>query len=79
MRLLSLVVAAASILALTGCERISMPYVMKTDRVDQDLKVGNRGYLKGTPPPAPDRSGLKRPWLAVDVDLISTGTNGKGN
>ena len=58
------------VLALTGCERVSMPYVMKMDRTDQNLRVGNRGYLKGTPPPPKDRGDLKRPFIAVDVDLI---------
>ncbi len=58
--------------ALAACERVSMPYVMKTDRTDQDLKAGNRGYFKGTPPPPKDRGDLKRPLIAVDVDLIDS-------
>ena len=66
-------IAFAAILAaaLIGCQ-MSAPYVMETDRTDQKMEAGNRGYLKGTPPPAEDRAGLKRPWLAVDVDLPGT-------
>ena len=63
-------------LTITGCAnlsetKISAPYVMETGRVDQGLD-GNRGYLEGTPPPAKDRSALKRPMIAVDVDLPPT-------
>ena len=61
--------ATAIALAAIGCANVSAPYVMKTDRVDQKLEEGNRGYLHGTPPPPPDRGDLKRPWIAVDVDL----------
>ncbi len=70
MRLFCLVVTAMLIAAigLKGCN-LSKPYIMNTDRVDQDMQAGNRGYLKGPPPPADDRSGLKRPLLAVDIDL----------
>lgn len=63
----ALVVCAA--VALVGCERISKPYIMTVDRVDQKVE-GNRGYLKGTPPPAQDRTGLKRSLIAVDMDLV---------
>ncbi len=58
------------LVALAGCQ-MSKPYVMEMDRVDQKME-GNRGYLKGTPPPAEDRSNLKRPFIAVDIDLPST-------
>ena len=63
------VMIAAVAVAAVGCSNVSKPYVMKTDRVDQKLEEGNRGYLKGTPPPVGDRGDLKRPWIAVDVDL----------
>lgn len=64
-------IIACVALGLTGCvSRVSMPYVMKTERVDQQVDIGNRGYLQGTPPPPTDRGGLKRPFIAVDVDLI---------
>ena len=55
--------------AVVGCERISRPYVMTVDRVDQKVD-GNRGYLKGTPPPATERTNLKRQLIAVDMDLV---------
>ena len=72
MRAVSLAVISICLLvALIGCERISMPYVMKTDRVDQKMEAGNRGYLRGTPPPPKERGDLKRPLVAVDIDLIS--------
>ena len=66
--LIAVVIVVAMVFA--GCERVSMPYVMKTERVDQKMDIGNRGYLKGSPPPAKDRTGLKRPLIAVDIDLI---------
>ena len=73
---LAVVVIAAVAIAAAGCGNVSKPYVMKTDRIDQKLEEGNRGYLKGTPPPVGDRGDLKRPWIAVDVDLPeSSGTN----
>jgi hypothetical protein len=67
-----LILIAAMAVIVTGCASVSAPYVMNTDRVDQKLDQGNRGYLKGTPPPPPDRGDLKRPWIAVDVDLLET-------
>lgn len=71
MRLFYVVITIACIvMTLTACERVSMPYVMKIDRVDQEMRIGNRGYLKGTPPPAEDRSSLKREFIAVDIDLV---------
>lgn len=66
---LAVVVIAAVAIAAAGCANVSAPYVMKTDRIDQKLEEGNRGYVKGTPPPVGDRGDLKRPWIAVDVDL----------
>jgi hypothetical protein len=48
---------------------------MEVPRGDQKMDSGNRGYLKGTPPPAEDRTGLKRPFLAVDVDVPSMPVN----
>lgn len=68
MKLFVLVACAILAIGLVGCE-ISAPYVMKTDRLDQELQAGNKGYLKGTPPPPKDRGDLKRPWIAVDIDL----------
>jgi len=68
----AVVMVAAIAIAAAGCANVSAPYVMKTDRIDQKLEEGNRGYLKGTPPPVGDRGDLKRPWIAVDVDLPET-------
>ena len=66
-RYLAVIVCAA--MALVGCESISKPYIMTVDRTDQKVD-GNRGYLKGTPPPAEDHTGSKRSLIAVDMDLI---------
>ena len=70
-RLFMAVLVMAFLSGLTGC--ISKPYVMTMDRVDQKIDVGNRGYLKGTPPPPEDRGDLKRSFIAVDIDLPATG------
>ena len=69
MKLLSLVLIACIALTVVGCERISKPYIMTVDRVDQKVE-GNRGYLKGTPPPLKERTNLTRPLIAVDMDLV---------
>ena len=71
MRIVVLAVLVLAVaMAAIGCgAKMTNPYVMKTDRVDQKLEEGNRGYVKGTPPPVGDRGDLKRPWIAVDVDL----------
>jgi len=55
-------------IGITGCE-LSKPYVTKVDRKDQVVDSGNRGYLKGTPPPVGDRGELKRPFMTVDISL----------
>lgn len=69
MKLLSLVLIACIALASAGCERISKPYIMTVDRVDQKVE-GNRGYLKGTPPPEQRMTNPKRSLIAVDMDLV---------
>jgi len=48
-----------------------MPYVTQVERKDQNI-AGNRGYLKGTPPPPEDKTGRKRPFLTIDIDLPRT-------
>ena len=58
---------------LTGCAnfgetKVSMPYITEVDRKDQ-MVAGNRGYIKGTPPAAEDKTGRKRTFITVDVDL----------
>lgn len=72
-QLFLILLSVALLIALAGCEGISTPYVMKTDRTDQNLSVGNRGYLKGTPPPPKDRGELKREFIAIDIDLAEGG------
>ncbi len=61
------IICVSAAVTLAGCGVRSI-HPQKFDRVDQKI-VGNRGYLKGTPPPAEDRTGLKRELMAVDVDL----------
>lgn len=74
MKLLSLtLVCALSAFAIAGCAGVSAPYKMEVDRTDQSMSDGNRGYMVGTPPPAPDRSGLKREFIAIDIDLPDAG------
>lgn len=63
-------------LTMAGCAnlgetKVSKPYIMEVDRIDQKIE-GNRGYIKGTPPPAEDKTGRKRPLITVDVDLPRT-------
>ena len=69
MKLWHLAVGVCIAVALVGCERISKPYIMTVDRVDQQVD-GNKGFLKGTPPASEERVGLKRPLIAVDMDLV---------
>jgi hypothetical protein len=56
------------LLLITGCSGVKT-YTFKRDRVDQDMQVGNKGYLAGTPPPAESREGLKRTMIGVDVEI----------
>ena len=80
MKYLFLSLAAISLLTFAaGCEKISAPYVMKMDRVDQTVSDGNRGYLEGTPPHADDRANLKRPFIAIDVDMIEKDSSGSSS
>ncbi len=69
MKLLSLALVLCMALAVVGCEKISKPYIMTVDRVDQQV-YGNRGYLKGTPPSGKERMNPKRSLIAVDMDLV---------
>ncbi len=76
MKSIYLALSVCVVMALAGCAnfgetKVTMPYVMQTERLDQKIE-GNRGYLKGTPPPAEDKTGRKRPFIAVDVDLPQT-------
>lgn len=53
-------------LVLSGCVVRSFP--VTKDRVDQDLTVGNRGYLTGEAPPAPERKPTRRTQV-VEIEL----------
>lgn len=42
----------------------------EVERTDQDLSQGNRGYIYGTPPPAPERTEVpKRTMLNLEIEL----------
>jgi len=53
---------------LSGC--VVRTYPLTRDRVDQDLSTGNRGYLQGTAPAAPERKS-KRTTRVVEIELSS--------
>jgi len=53
---------------ISGCSSVRT-YTYTQDRVDQDMSIGNRGYVVGTPPPAGSRKGLKRTMFGVDVEV----------
>ncbi len=54
--------------AAAGCS-VKRIHTQSVDRVDQEIAKGNRGYLLGTPPPAPERGSLKRKFIAIDINL----------
>ncbi|MBL7155653.1 MAG: hypothetical protein ISS90_00745 [Candidatus Omnitrophica bacterium] len=55
-------------IALAGCSNVRT-YTFKKDRVDQRAE-GNRGYVMGTPPPAPvEREVRKRTLIGVDIEI----------
>lgn len=67
MRHLIVVILILSV-ALAGCSNVKV-YKFKKDRVDQ-RNEGNRGYLLGTPPPAPVvRDVPKRTMIGVDIEI----------
>lgn len=68
MRFALLLLIAVMMIGVAGCQ-VSKPYIKMEDRVDQNIEAGNRGYLMGNPPPAEDRSSLKRPFMNVDIDF----------
>ncbi|MFH1458115.1 MAG: LysM peptidoglycan-binding domain-containing protein [Candidatus Omnitrophota bacterium] len=53
---------------LSGCTVRTYPLIR--DRVDQDLSTGNRGYLQGIAPAAPERKS-KRTTRVVEIELSS--------
>jgi phage tail protein X len=66
-KVLVLVVVLSFVVGLTGCS--VRTYKITHDRVDQDLTVGNKGYLKGTPPPETGERKLTRDTQAVEIEL----------
>ena len=55
-------------MVLTGCANTKV-YTFKKDRVDQE-REGNRGYMLGTPPPAPDRAETpQRTMFGLDIEV----------
>ncbi|MFH1594076.1 MAG: hypothetical protein ABID09_05220 [Candidatus Omnitrophota bacterium] len=69
MRLLLVAIVFFSV-AVSGCSTPSVKtYTFKKDRVDQRIE-GNRGYVLGTPPPAPvEREVPKRTLFGVDIEI----------
>lgn len=67
MKLLLAAILLAS-MTLAGCSGVRI-YEIKKDRVDQRVE-GNRGYIKGTPPPAPIKGGVpKRTLIGIDMEV----------
>ena len=67
MRFLVITILLACV-ALSGCSGARI-YTFKKDRVDQSAE-GNRGYIKGTPPPEPIRKGVaKRTLIGIDMEV----------
>lgn len=66
MKLFTILLIAAFFI--TGCSNVRT-YTFKRNRVDQKVQEGNRGYLKGTPPPAEERKDVKRTMYGVDVEI----------
>ncbi|MBL7156664.1 MAG: hypothetical protein ISS92_00730 [Candidatus Omnitrophica bacterium] len=55
-------------ITLTGCSNVKT-YTFTKDRVDQ-TREGNRGYILGTPPPAPIEEGTpKRTMIGIDIEI----------
>ena len=76
MRFLLVALLLASI-TLGGCYTMRT-YTFKKDRVDQEVE-GNRGYIMGTPPPAPAMKRVpKRTFIGVDIETgLLPGENAK--
>jgi len=64
----TVVLLVIMIFAISGCSSVKT-YTFKRDRVDQDMQEGNRGFVKGTPPPAEKREGLKRAMYGCDIEI----------
>ena len=67
MKLLLITILFVSIIT-AGCSDVNV-YTVKKDRVDQAMR-GNRGYIMGTPPPAPITGEVpKRTMINVDIEI----------
>lgn len=67
MRFLLIAVLLISVI-LAGCTDARV-YTFKKERVDQTM-AGNRGYIAGTPPPAPIRGEVpKRTLIGIDIEV----------
>ena len=67
MRFLVIAILLLSI-TLSGCYTMRA-YTFKRDKVDQRVE-GNRGYIMGTPPPAPIEGEIpKRTLIGIDIEL----------
>ena len=67
MRFLVIAILLLSV-TLSGCYTMRV-YTFKRDKVDQGAE-GNRGYIMGTPPPAPVETGVpKRTLIGVDIEV----------
>lgn len=68
-RLAHLTVGLIGLLALAGCRTATR--VTEVPRVDLELSgAGNRGYLIGTPPPAPEQDPTRQ-MVHIDVEIPS--------
>ena len=65
-RLFPLLMVTMAAVSITGCARITSEVVEKP-RVDQELE-GNRGYLVGSAPPAPERKSTRQ-VLETNIEL----------
>ena len=64
----SLIVAVLLVsFVLAGCTGGKV-YVFEKDRVDQSTE-GNRGYIMGTPPPAPIQAKRTRTMIGMDIEV----------
>jgi nucleoid-associated protein YgaU len=64
----TLAILLGMVFMLSGC--IVRTYEMTKDRVDQDLSMGNRGFLKGEAPPQEARKD-KRSVRAIEIEFPS--------
>lgn len=56
-----------SVLVLSGC--VTRTYSVTKDRVDQDLTIGNRGYLQGQSQEEPKARKMTRQTQVLEIEL----------